>query len=94
MAYDRETVFQGFEAEGEATVRDRVSRFAYNEEMRALAVQWLALRDQSERESSRLSSLEARRIARSEKNAAWIAAIAAIIVAACTIIIYLLSRKT
>lgn len=91
----------GFEAEGEPTVRSRVGKghhSPYNAEHRALAIVWLAEKDQGRvaEESARneRSQADSLRIATSAKNAAWVAAIAAIIavpIAIASIIISVLS---
>ena len=58
---DQATAFAGFEADGEASVRDRVlmgSHSPYNAERRALALAWLAKLD-----ATREAEAEARRSA-------------------------------
>lgn len=68
---------QEFESLGEDQVASRVSRSVWSEDKLREAREWL--------------SLERSRIARSAKNAAWIAAIAAIVAAIAAIVTTLLS---
>jgi hypothetical protein len=68
--------FRRFEEAGEQQVRINLARKTYDSRRTHLAEAWLA---QKERSSGEAASVEQRRIARSAKNAAWVAATAAII---------------
>jgi hypothetical protein len=85
-----------FEAKGEMRVRQELAERIYSEETTLLALQWLAHLE-SARRASEFARIEASnrehiRAARSAKNAAWTAAIAAMILAICTVIA-MLSHK-
>jgi hypothetical protein len=86
MSDSTETRFrQEFEEAGEDKVRNNLRLGRYNSKSGRYAAAWLAEKDQSrlrEQEARKdSSSAEQMRIARSAKNAAWIAAMAAIIAA-------------
>src|SRR4051812_34433065 len=83
-------IYRDFEAMGEAKVREAVTIGRFGKRQ-AHAVAWLQMQDHSRETESdrerRFERSEDRRIARSAKNAAWIAAIAAIIAAICATIV-------
>lgn len=83
-------VWAKYDAIGEDEVRKRIVSKNYAGQNLALAQEWLRRKDQerAEVESSRkdASNREQINIARSAKNAAWIAAIAAIVAAIAAVI--------
>ena len=78
-----ERYFAEFEEAGEAVVRRNLALGRYNEKHGRYARGWLAEQEASRTESkdatNQASSREQIRIARSAKNAAWMAAAAAIV---------------
>ncbi|HEX9771011.1 MAG TPA: hypothetical protein VGA50_17695 [Kiloniellales bacterium] len=82
---DPDAFFAELEKLGEDEVRKRLaSRAIYGGDTAPLVTEWIRRKDQ---ECNALSNREQIRIARSAKNAAWIAAIAAIIAAISAIIV-------
>jgi hypothetical protein len=75
---DDELYFGDFERAGEDVVRNNLALKLYVDKRAGLASEWLARKERSRRE---ISNSEQIRIARSAKNAAWLAAIAAIVAA-------------
>ncbi len=75
--------FGDFEGDGEDVVRKNLALNLYQPKKAALAREWLLRKDQSRKDASISEQI---RIARSAKNAAWMAATAAIIAAICAAI--------
>jgi len=93
---DSDLRWNEFEAIGEIQVRKNLADRIYSEEKTLLAREWLA-HVESARRASEFARIDASnreqiRAARSAKNAAWMAATAAMILAICTVIA-MLSHK-
>ena len=86
---ERDEFFAELETTGELQVRTNIAQkyYGFHNGKMQLAEEWLRIKDQDRRDSADAREEAARReqinIARSAKNAAWVAAIAAIIAAIC-----------
>ena len=93
----RERVWRELDALGEAEVRARLAQKIYGPRNISLVQEWLRRQSQSDLDSKEsrniVSNEEQIRIARSAKNAAWVAAIGAIIAAIVAVIALYLSRQ-
>lgn len=84
MAQDtKEPFLAALDELGESEVRSRLVGGIWNARRRGFAEAWLHER---ERERSDSSNSEQMHVARSAKNAAWVAAIAAIVATTCAIV--------
>ncbi|MBU0477902.1 hypothetical protein KKC91_04985 [bacterium] len=91
MSIDPKVLFPILENTGESQVRIKLAQGVYGEEKIPIVYEWLRIKDEERINLSssrnKAAALEQLRIASSAKNAAWIAAIAAIIAAATTIFV-------
>jgi hypothetical protein len=83
---------RNFEGMGLARVRMLVSTSGLPQQMMSDAIQWVARREEEERQRGLLSEIEGKRIARSTLIAAWIAAAASIFAVAVACLAWLFPR--
>ena len=91
MSIDPKVLFPILENTGEPQVRIKLAQGVYGEKKIPIVYEWLRIKDEERINLSsscnKAAALEQLRIASSARNAAWIAAIAAIIAAATAIFV-------